>query len=698
MSESNHDRVIPATIRLQLLQRTMDNTLAGIIISLVCSVVLGFILWNDVSHLSVLIWIAAIFSVGAVRIAMVLVFQRQSPGADRVLFWERFYLLSILVAGIAWGLGVFFLFPVDSASHQAWLAIIYTGLVAGAMMTYNTFIPAVYAFAAPVTIMLAFSFGLYGELEQKLLAGLWMFFLGVMIYTSKQAHRMAVGFLQTSARLALEVTERRQAEEDLAKSLSLYKATIESTADGILSMNRRGNSTGFNKKFLEMWQVPESLATAGDDKKLLAHILNQIKDPDTLMEKVWILMDKPDEASIDLVEMKDGRIYDMHSQPQIIEGDIVGRIWSFRDFTKRIETEEALRQSKEKAEQATREKDKYLSLIAHDLKTPFASVISFLNVFGADEDDQIDEEKQILLDSVRKRCEMSLEVVNEVLETSRFSTGMISLKPSFFNAYFQTLTIKANLGHLAKKKEIELINNIPEKLRLYGDVKLFGEVVQNLLENAIKFCEKGDKITMFAPPGESSTIAIRDTGVGIDEKLLPDIFRRDIKTTTIGTAGEVGTGLALPICMDIIQAHGGEFTVESVKGEGSVFYVKMPEVKPLVMIVDDDEIIRLTLIKLLESMDVEIVEVPNGKTAFKTVESKKPHLILLDIIMPDFNGLDVLGQLKQNEETKNIPVIMLTSDDRIETRQKALQLGADDFISKPIKKEELIPRLSKFLE
>ena len=143
--------------------------------------------------------------------------------------------------------------------------------------------------------------------------------------------------------------------DDLQKTLSLLSATLESTADGILVVDRRGKIATYNRKFLSLWRIPDTVASTADDRQLLTRVLDQLKDPDAFLKKVEELYAHPEAESFDTIEFMDGRVFDRHSQPQRVDGEIIGRVWSFRDVTAFMQAVEEQRRNREIAERLAKE-------------------------------------------------------------------------------------------------------------------------------------------------------------------------------------------------------------------------------------------------------------------------------------------------------------------------------------------------------
>ncbi|MBF0144813.1 MAG: response regulator [Magnetococcales bacterium] len=368
-----------------------------------------------------------------------------------------------------------------------------------------------------------------------------------------------------------------------------------------------------------------------------------------------------------------------------------------RDITQYRRNESILRRAKEEAERSTRLKDQFVSLVAHDLRGPFTTILGFLELMEKDKDNPLSDKQKGFVRWVVDSCQKMLRMIDELLNISRLKTGKITLEPGFINVRFMGDKVFANLGPLAAKKGITLINQVGETKRIYADPNLLVEVVQNLVSNAIKFSSSGDTITLFSPENQPTALAVKDTGVGISREQMKNLFKLEEKTSTLGTAGESGTGFGLPFSMDIVKAHGGSLTVESTLGEGSVFYVTLPEVVPRILVVDDDPDSRALFRHYLNKEGVTLELCDNGPEGLAMLNAHRYHLVICDIQMPGMNGFEFLAKMHADPKLKSIPAILITSDESMATRQRAFQMGAYDFITKPMASQDLVPRLRRFL-
>lgn len=490
-----------------------------------------------------------------------------------------------------------------------------------------------------------------------------------------------------------DISERKCAEALIRASENKYRDIISSTPEGYCRIDSNCLITEVNDALCNM------LGYSKDEllKKSFSDFTTEENENFLLNQASGFKTSKQAHFEINLQSKTGRNIPTIFHASDLKDGDEAqsGYFAFITDITERKENENELIKSKENAEAATKIKDKFVSLVAHDLRGPITTMWGYLQLL--DSSSSLDKSTKTILYEALGSCEDMTILINEILNLSRLKTGGISPKQSFINSNLTIRYAIQGLINIAEKKGLTLINKIPEFYRIYADEKLFQEVICNLLSNSIKFCRSGDTITLFIPKGKSSTIAVSDSGIGIEKKRFDSLFKYEEKTSTRGTGGETGTGLGLPLAYDLVEAHGGELTLESKLNRGTTFYIKLPHIKPKILIVDDEQVIISIINELLKPLDAEIIEALSTKEALLFMESSPPHLILLDILMPETDGFVLLETLKKNSETKDIPVIVMTGDPTIETRHKVFELGALDFVEKPFKPEELLPRVQRFL-
>jgi PAS domain S-box-containing protein len=368
-----------------------------------------------------------------------------------------------------------------------------------------------------------------------------------------------------------------------------------------------------------------------------------------------------------------------------------------RDITKNHQTELALRRAKEEAEQATRLKDQFVSLVAHDLRGPFTTILGFLELLDNDKKDPLSKRQKGFVRWMVDSCQKMLQMIDELLNIGRLKTGKITPRPRFLNAHFLVESLLEQFNPTAAQKAIRLENGVNNHCRFYADPDLFGEVVRNLLSNAIKFTRPQGVIRVSTLENAPTTLTVKDNGVGISKKRQGKIFCLEEKSSTVGTAGEHGTGFGLPFSLELMKAHGGTLTVESKEDEGTTFFAFLPEVTPQILVVDDDVDFRQLLRLRLTHERTTITETDSGLTALHLIAAANFHLIIADVQMPGMNGFELLRELRNKPESRDIPIILVTGDNSIATREKALQMGANDFITKPFDYANFLPRVRRFL-
>lgn len=369
-----------------------------------------------------------------------------------------------------------------------------------------------------------------------------------------------------------------------------------------------------------------------------------------------------------------------------------------REIQNRKRVEKELRVVLEKLEEALKLKDNFLSLVSHDIRSPLSTMNGLLKQLLKNDEGRLGDAELNIVSRTVEAGGNIMKMVEDLIELARFKAGRLRAKFAFIDVYLIAVKALHNLSSNAADKGVVLRNTIPAKTIAYADETMLYEVLYNLVGNAIKFSRQQDTVTIhLADSGEPITIAISDTGVGISRQKLEHLFSYEHNISTPGTGGEVGSGLGLFLCKEIIETHGGSIRVESSPDQGSTFYLHIPAMHPVVFVVDNDHNAVLLVEKLFRGLSVNLVECPNGAEALILAQKTTPHLILLDLMMDEMDGYEFLEQKKKDDSIKNIPTIVMTMFGDMNHKEKALRLGADDFISKATIQDELIPRVAKYI-
>jgi len=358
---------------------------------------------------------------------------------------------------------------------------------------------------------------------------------------------------------------------------------------------------------------------------------------------------------------------------------------------------------KTKAEEANRLKDKFVGLISHDLRSPISGANGLIKMVLEMDAPLAKKEIDDLLKLSEKSLCLSLNMIEQVLDLTRIRSGKIL--PIFEKTDLGKLLDSAinKISPKAKEKGIQIVNDVAQQTMLFADPVLLGQIFLNILNNAVKFTRQNDSIEMkYSLKDQKHIIELADSGIGIAEKYIPDLFNPSVQTSTVGTLGESGSGLGLPLCREMVESMRGEISVSSELGIGSTFTIVLPAFENIVMVVDDNEIQRKEILATLQNENAIFQEADNGKDALKIMNKIKPDLIITDINMPVMDGFTLIQKIRANPEWKNIPVIVATSGKwdvatHLEmSKELLLTMGADEVILKPVQKNILPNLLEKY--
>jgi PAS domain S-box-containing protein len=369
---------------------------------------------------------------------------------------------------------------------------------------------------------------------------------------------------------------RKNAEAKLEKSLSVLKATIESTADGLLVVDLNGRIVQYNSKFRDMWHIPEELLVSGEDDKLLMYVKDQLKEPEVFLDKITSLyQNKSKKITSDILEFRDGRYFERFSQPQVINGVSVGRVWSFRDITDRKKVESELIAARDKAEEGDKLKTAFLHNVSHEIRTPMNAIIGFstlLNERGITE-----QERHQYAGIISESSSQLLSIINDIVDTANIESGQVKVNLSGLNLNSLLRSLDEQFSYKKDGVYIDLKTELgDDESWIITDSTKVLQILSNLISNALKFTREGKIEVGYRIKDQMIEFNVSDTGIGISKEHLSSIFTRFYQVEMTGTRQYGGTGLGLSICQAYINLLGGNISVESEPGHGTTFIFTIP--------------------------------------------------------------------------------------------------------------------------
>ena len=387
------------------------------------------------------------------------------------------------------------------------------------------------------------------------------------------------------------------------------------------------------------------------------------------------------------------------------------------DLTERKQAE-AEREARHAAEAANRAKSAFLANMSHELRTPLNGILGYAQILECDP--ALGERQLAGVNVIRKSGEHLLTLINDILDLAKIEAGKMELYladlqcPQFVQDIAAIVSVKATQKGLALV--CDLAPDLPQWVR--ADEKRLRQVLLNLLSNAVKFTDRG-RVTLrvrFAPPARLC-FEVQDTGVGITADQLETIF------APFEQAGDMqhrvgGTGLGLAISRQYVRLMGGEIQVESQPGQGSSFRFEV-EAQPVqaataaaasrtvtgyagprkkVLVVDDIAENRAVLTALLTPLGFEVAEAANGREGLELAQRLRPDLILMDIVMPELDGLDATRRLRKLPACKDVPIIAVSASVSASDSAQSLAAGGNAFLPKPIDADKLLEQMARLLQ
>jgi PAS domain S-box-containing protein len=356
-----------------------------------------------------------------------------------------------------------------------------------------------------------------------------------------------------------------------------------------------------------------------------------------------------------------------------------------------------------------RMKSQFLANMSHELRTPLNSIIGFSRVIIKGIDGPVTELQQQDLTAIYNSGQHLLGLINDVLDLSKIEAGKMELAFDEVNISDITTSVLSNMSGLVKDKPIQLQRSIQPNLpTVKADAIRIRQVMINLLSNAAKFTDEGTvtvEVALKPGPGGRNevNVSVTDTGPGIAPSDQAKLFQPFSQVDDSPTRKTGGTGLGLSICQHIVNMHGGKIWVESEIGKGSTFHFTLPLFRKeqeyataggnkVVLAIDDDMQVIGLYERYLNPQGYQVIPLTNPSQAVERVKQIKPFAVTLDIMMPGVDGWQVLDNLKGDPDTRNIPVIICSI---VEELEKGFNLGATDYLVKPILQEDLVNALDR---
>ena len=450
-----------------------------------------------------------------------------------------------------------------------------------------------------------------------------------------------------------------------------------------------------------------------EDAEVFKELIEAEKDNESFNKDFRIILS---EGSFKFVNIHGYVVASKDSQMRKITGTI-------QDITERKWYEEELIKSRCVAEESMLIKEKFLANMSHEIRTPMNAIIGFTRLLMEDE---LSQKQKEYINAIRFSGENLLVIINDILDFSKIQSGKMLIEEIGFslidvlNPIVRIFAIKAN------EKGLEFIfeSDVPNP-NLVGDPVRLNQVLNNLIDNAIKFADQGFvKLSVNQLTGDDKNLTIEfkveDTGIGIPENKVESVFESFTQASSDTTRKFGGTGLGLTIVKSIVEMQNGTIAAESVLNKGSVFTIILPykvssavikkeivveesfidlnEIRVLMM--EDNQLNQLLTKTVLTNAGCKIDIAENGLIGIEMLKESEYDIILMDIQMPEMDGYETTHYIrtKIKGSVSEIPIIALTADALSTESAKCAEVGMNDYISKPYKREDLYNKIFKLVK
>ncbi len=367
------------------------------------------------------------------------------------------------------------------------------------------------------------------------------------------------------------------------------------------------------------------------------------------------------------------------------------------DITDYKEREEQLLKSVEDKQNKIFTRDNFLSVLSHDLRAPFSSILGFTEVLMSDPNLN-ENDRNEYLNFIHDSASNQLQLINYLLDWSNMQIGRLNPSPQRIQAQNIVFNCISNLTGNAIRKNIEIKSNVPESIYINADERLILQALTNLVSNAIKFSDEGKSVIISVDRFNQEMVefVVSDEGVGIPESNQSKIFRFEKLFSTRGTKGEKGTGLGLSLVREIVERHGGQVWFYSKEGKGSEFHFTVPSAENTILLVENnkEEYFRFERIIKEQFPQFKVIGADNGFEAINYVLRQHPSVIISAHELPLMNGVQFIKSIIRGDKRFNTPVIALINSYDENVVKSYQEIGVKIILSKPVDPDKLTENIS----
>jgi len=519
-----------------------------------------------------------------------------------------------------------------------------------------------------------------------------------------------------------DTTHRKEVESQLKDQQENLRAIVTNSAEGIITIDSKGIIEMANPKAYQIFAYVEGELEGQSVSLLMPKAMRSAHDQ--YLNKSEIHTPKIINKARELLGLrKDGSNFPMelNISPMSLNGEkkFVGIL---HDITERNNALKAITNAKLAAEEANKAKSSFLSSMSHELRTPLNAVIGFSQLLQVDDEAPLNANQQESVEHIYSAGQHLLNLINEVLDLAKIESNQVNLSLSNINLISTMKHCLSSISPQITAANLTLEHKLPEleDIFIHADESRLIQIMSNLLTNAIKYNRKQGHISVYlAQENNKVRIFVKDTGLGIPESMMKDLF---IPFNRLGAEQSdiEGTGIGLTITKTLVEMMNGKIGIDNQPGVGCTFWVEflqtgmsdstqttdtqlkaaqMPEQSEVkILYIEDNKINRLLMKKIINTKtDFQYHEAISGLTGIQAAIELQPHIILLDINLPDMDGYEIYQKLRLESNLKSTKVIIVSANAMPEDIAKSEQGDFFDYITKPIDQHKMLHSINKAL-